>query len=99
MIIHKSKYKDLTVNLPDVVSFHTNLSGCVDKLISMSLFTKCNDLVPLYPMRACLKPMFNGTWEKTSATELVYDAQCCIEMDIEMLMESPPTMCPPKTEY
>jgi hypothetical protein len=65
----KYKYKDLTVNFPDVVSFHTKVSGCIDKLISMSLLTKCNHLVPLYPVRACLKPMFSGTWGKTSATE------------------------------
>jgi hypothetical protein len=65
----KSMYKEWTVNFMYVVRFHTEVSDCVDKLMSISLLTKCSHLVPLYPVSVCLKHMFSSTCEKILETK------------------------------
>jgi hypothetical protein len=68
----QSNCNDLTVKELDVVSFQTKASSCVDSWISMKRVHRWSYLSPLLPVRGCLKPIFNGTWDITLAIETCF---------------------------
>lgn len=83
----KSSYIDFTVKTPLVVSFQTKVSELSVKRISINRRHKYDHASHRYRIKALQKLTFKGSApRKTSCTETFFVAQCCIMMDIVVVV-------------
>jgi hypothetical protein len=58
----RSKYIDLTVNIPEVVKFQVKLSFSFVNSTLISRCTRCSHIFHRFPVRVRRKAMFKGFW-------------------------------------
>jgi hypothetical protein len=79
----KSSYIDLTINNLDDVSFQTNLSGSLFRIICIIRLHKCNHVFHLVPSSSLQNHTFKGTFERPEYTIQLYVQQSYIMKDID----------------